>query len=727
MEDFLDGKVESIRNPDGTWINTEVFRVAARHFQKYGYYTAEKWGSPDWFRYWKEERNKCINGVTIGGAKITGSHYSYLNYCPIMKVEDMHSKKSKKIKDFPDFWDGDYNYFWVREIARHGLLDSCYNTEKDKEKKEVILEMDTMAQAIELKALFESLHLEVKIKTDFLNGGYNLIVGKSRRKGYSFKSGSIAATNYFTKPYSLTILNAYDKKYLFPKGLFTMAKSYINFINKHTAWVMPAESINKTDHIKSSYTVKKDGVDIEQGFFSEIMALSANNNSDVNRGSDAYDIFIEESGAFGTPGLLKDLYAASEDCVKAGAIKTGLITIFGTSGDMEKGSVDYADMHGRPQAFDLLPFNNIWDGEHGEHESELCGFFHPIDWNMEGHYDKHGNSDRKSAKELEIKERDKLIENGATGADINKRKQEKPFGPIEAFGSVSINNFPVMRLKRQITKIKNKNLDNLIGTPVNLSYKKDGSISVEPILNEEIIPITSLFNLPVNKQGCVVIYEEPIIGVEKGLYKIGYDPIRQEDGTSLASIIVYKSTHFGSFKNDIIVAEYIGRLDRPVDIDKIAEKLAVLYSTTIMHENEVPAVKNYFQRAGKLHLLAAQPDDVIKTTIKNSNVTRGFGCHMTTGLKEAGLRYILEWLLEVAGFDAEGKEVLNLENIYSVRLLEELIHYKPKGNYDAISALIMVLFQNKQDSMGKVFGEAKKVDVKAKKIVELMRSRNKKH
>ena len=36
-----------------------------------------------------------------------------------------------------------------------------------------------------------------------------------------------------------------------------------------------------------------------------------------------------------------------------------MITIFGTSGDMEGGTADYADMFSRPEAFGLLPFQNI--------------------------------------------------------------------------------------------------------------------------------------------------------------------------------------------------------------------------------------------------------------------------------------------------------------------------------------------------------------------------------
>jgi len=712
MEDYLDGKVESIRNPDGTWINTQCFREPALQFIKHGYYCGDPWESPNWFDYWKEERRRCMNGHTVGGAKITGDHYFYLNYCPIQKVEDTTAKITRKINSFPDFWDGDYNYFWCREIAKKGILEASVD---DDEVKEAVIELESMAQAVELKKLFEGLHLEVKIKVDFLKGGFNLIVGKSRRKGYSYKSASVAANNFFTKPRSLTIFNAYEKKYLYPKGLFSMSVDYINFINMNTAFAMPSDVVNKTDHIKSSYLIYKNGIRIEEGFKSEILATTCKDNADANRGKDAEDIYIEESGAFGTPGLLKDLYSASEDCVKAGAIKTGMITIFGTSGDMEGGTADYADMHSRPQAFDLLPFDNIWD--EGMSETQ-CGFFHPINWNMEGYYDKQGNSDREAAKQLELSTRKELIKNGASSSEIQRRMQEKPLGPGEAFAGVSVNNFPVVELKAQLAKVKANDWQNTKGTPVELNYV-EGKVTAKPLLNGKATPIISLNTMPKDKRGVPMIYEYPVYNAPRGLYKIGYDPIRQDEGTSLAAICVYKGVHIGTVYHSILVAEYVGRLESADAIDRVAEMLAELYNAQIMHENEVTGVKNYFRRIKKLHLLASQPDTVISKNIKKSKVARIYGCHMNLQLKDAGERYVKEWLLTVLDYDENGGAIRVIDRIYSIRLLEELIFYSRKGNFDLVSSLFMCMFQVQEDALGKEYKE-KDENKKIKDLVNMI-------
>jgi len=586
----MEEKINALRNPDGIWINTNPFRQEAIRFAKEGTYCHENWGSKNWYDYWTEQRERCINGYSCGGARITGDHYFYLNFCPIRRVEESQAKVSKKITSFPDFWDGDYNYFWCREIAKNGLKNS-----------------------LELKNLF----LEISIDEQYLKGGFNLIVGKSRRKGYSYKSASIATNNYFSKPMSLTIFNAYEKKYLAPKGVFSMTMDFVNFINLHTAWVMPSDVINRSDHIKSSYITYKDGVKIEKGFKSEIMAMTCKDNPDANRGKDAEDIFIEEAGAFGVPGLLKELYFSSEDCVKAGGIKTGMITIFGTSGDMEQGTVDYADMHSRPLAYGLLPFNNVWDKAETE---TYCGFFHPVNWNMEGYYDKNGNSKTQEAKEQELLERNLLIENGASSSDIQRRVQEKPLTPAEAFAVSSTNIFPTQELKIQLSKVKSKGWQKTKGTPITF-YFNDGKVSAKPLLSNAE-PITSYYASVQNKSGCPIIYEFPLENTPKGLYKIGYDPVRQDEGTSLCGIIVYKGAYIGSTSHNVIVAEYVGRLDSAEDMDRMAEYFAEYYNTTVMYENEIPGVKNYFRRIKKLHLLATQPDLVISKSIKNSRVSR---------------------------------------------------------------------------------------------------------
>lgn len=704
----------SIRNKDGIWINTEALREPAIHFTKYGYYCADPWGSPAWLEYWQEQLRRIIYGYESSGVKITGDHYFYLNFCPIQLTERTESKRARKITDFPHFWDGDYEFFWARAIARDGIVESMIPREKlhlyDKFTKEQYHKRELM--------LLEGLHLNSKIDENSLSGGHNMIIGKSRRKGYSYKNAAIGVKNYITQPDKLTIYGAYEKKYLYPKGTMSMASNYINFINNNTAWAMPSDYINRTDHIKASYKEYKNGIELEKGFKSEIMALTFKDNPDAARGKDALDIFFEEAGAFGTPELLKQSYAASEDCVKDGDIKTGMITIFGTSGDMEGGTADYAHMFFHPEKYELLPFINIF--EQDDFGGQKIGFFHPVNWNMPGHMDIQGNSDSQSAIESVLRDRAYLEEKGATATDLQRKAQEKPLKPSEAFAYTNINIFPKKELEMRKNFLIANDFGKLKAQPVVLFRDTDtNKVRSEPDLKKKLEPITTFAYDGISKEGAVVIYEQPIHNAPRGLYKIGYDPVRQDEGTSLAAIIVYKGVMQGSYTKNCIVAEYIGRKGEPDDIHVIAELLADYYSTKVMYENEVPDVKTYFQRRKLLHLLDVQPDAVISKNVRKSKVSRVYGCHMTPQLKDAGERYIKQWLVEVIDFDENNNPITNLDKINSLRLIEELLMYNKKGNFDLISALIMCMFQVQEEVLHKEYAP-KAENINAKKLVEMM-------
>jgi hypothetical protein len=170
----------------------------------------------------------------------------------------------------------------------------------------------------------------------------------------------------------------------------------------------------------------------------------------------------------------------------------------------------------------------------------------------------------------------------------------------------------------------------------------------------------------------------------------------------------------------IIVAEYVGRPGEADDVNYICRLFAELYNTTIMHENEVTHVKDYFRRRKQLNYLAYQPDEVIKKNVKNSKVNRLYGCHMNEQLKDAGEKYIKSWLLDVQDYDDEGFPIRSLDQIYSIGLLEELIGYNRKGNFDRVMALMQVMFQDQEDLHGKEYQPKSAGNKKAKELLDMM-------
>lgn len=113
------------------FVNTEYFREPAIHFQKYGRYADGDYGTYEWYEYWQREHDRVINGYEVGGCKITGMHYLYLNYLPIKRLTSteqgdysIHKNRRRKAsrgEDFPSFWDEDVVVFHTWDIARNGI------------------------------------------------------------------------------------------------------------------------------------------------------------------------------------------------------------------------------------------------------------------------------------------------------------------------------------------------------------------------------------------------------------------------------------------------------------------------------------------------------------------------------------------------------------------------------------------------------------------------------
>lgn len=709
-----------IRTKDGKWIDSSVFREEAIKFQKNGCFTEAPWGTPDWVDYWTEQLRRTKEGYEVGGHKITGHHYMYLNFCQIQLVEKTGKKSSKKITKQPDFWDGDYNYYWSLEIARNGITGpQGMATPEEREEWDLLQEQcedlqDTIGKKYEndqryidtknrrdeiSNAILDRIGLMVKPHLDYLDGGYHMIVGKSRRKGYSFKNAAICANYYNNTRDAQVIIGAAEKKFLYPKGTMGMTSDYLNFLNEHTGWRKSRDYVDKQDHRRASYKRTINGSGIESGYMSEVFALSFKDNSDAARGKDGIIVLLEEAGAF--PNL-KDSYAAIKPALTAGAYITGQMVIFGTGGDMESGTIDFAEMFYDPVTYGLMPFVNIWDDNA---ENTTCGFFHPVTWNMEGHYDEQGNSNIESATKFEKKRRKIIKESSSSSTAYQQHIQEFPFKPSEAFLTVSTNDFPVVELRNQLNKVIREKLMLKKGTPVELYRDKEtGEIVAKPDLDGKLRPIVHYKVKEKDPTGCPIIYEFPS-NPPRGLYKIGFDPYRQDqtNGTSLAAIYVYKTVERGSFTKNMIVATYVGRTQTTDGVNRIAEMLAELYNAEIMYENEVPDVKRYFERRKKLHLLAAQPDGVINKNIKNSKVARIYGCHMNDKLKDAGAKYIKRFLLEERDFDEYGNVLTNIDYIYDIGLLEELIQFNLKGNFDRVMALMQVMFQVEEDELDKEY------------------------
>ena len=218
--------------------NTDKFREAALYFKENQCYTKAPEGTTDYSAYWDREADRCINGyVAPDGDSITGYYYFYLNYSPIMRLEETTYKdrfgeertRRSRIFDFPFFWDYDYYY---------------YNAIEDAETE-----------------------------------GKHMAVLKARQRGYSFKGASMLVRNYSLVPKSKNFAVASEQKYLTGDGLLTKAWQIMDFIDQNTGWAkrrLKSTALERTSGFKIKDEVT--GKETEDGYLSSITGITLKND-----------------------------------------------------------------------------------------------------------------------------------------------------------------------------------------------------------------------------------------------------------------------------------------------------------------------------------------------------------------------------------------------------------------------------------------------------------------
>jgi len=651
----------TIRNTNGIWVNTEPFREAGNQFITTGRYTDALPGTLEFDRFWDQEFTRCIEGYEVSGAKITGKHYFYLNYCLINKVNltDDNRGKRKVSKGFllPDFWDGDYEYFWFLEIAENGI--------------------DPL--------LLPKLHLNNKVL--WTEGGKSMIVGKARRRGFSYKNAATIAWEYTFVKKSLTLVAAYDKKYLFSEiGIFTKVMDMLNHLNTNCPAFKRSRLVNKVadGRIKSGYIeYTDDGTELAKGHQSAITCVSFMNNPDAARGADANKIIVEEAGTFIN---WNESYYAMEPSIKAGDYYTGMMIIFGTGGDMEAGTIDFAEMYYNPDNYNMMPFENVWD-EDGLRDKS-AGFFFPMYQNYEGAYDKNGNSDIPKAKELLSKLRENKKAKAKSPDEYLRHTTEYAWSPSEAFQIISNNVFPTEDLRRQLGLCMTK--DEYKGICGKMAYDSNG--------NPEFVPDLSLRPLEyrdktLDKSGCIQIWEKPTAGVSYNLYTGGLDPYATDEANysdSLGSLFIFKRYAIGEETHDLPVAEYTGR---PQNFKEFYDQCILLieyYNASCLYENNINNFKTHCENKHKLHLLSRTPS-VVKAASNQHTNTYGIRVvgNSYSSVKNELITYVNNWLREEY---EDGKS--NVYKIKSIGLLQELITYNSRGNFDRFISFSLSLIRS---------------------------------
>lgn len=699
--DFLIGNSGGIlMNIDFIVINIERLSKAADTFDEYGTYCDYDPSTPAYESFWQRETSRRKKGVFIKAKlyykdipkffdanttdeeresllqplRITGAHYTYLNYGRIERTpNDKERARLKRegaeyvetVMGFPRYWDGDYWNFKIDEFIA--------------------------------------------------NNKFHLTKAKARRKGFSYKRGSQAANTINLFPNVTVTLAADQLAYLTDKGATTfMAKKCLDHFEEHTFWKRGYIS-EVIDDILMGYRVSTKGLK-NFGWMSNLYSVACGKNESAAVGKKAIEIDFEEAGKF--PNLQKALDVTLSN-TESGAISVGTIRVYGTGGTKGANWAAFSKAFYNPKMNKMLCMENVWDINK---RHEVCGFFFPQVWDCEPYVER-GNSIIFTAYAWDKQDKENHFHNNDSETHIIYKAQ-RANTPAEAFINTTENMFASPELNLHISDLINDNATR---------FFQDGWIIVNDLGNSnkaEFIPKAECikrdifgkgrFHEFVNQvphgsrddtHGCVRMYYRPFLvngEVPKDLYFVSVDAYKvdkaQKDVTdkhSLYSAQVWmRSNIITPYPNQkLLVCEYIGRLDTMEQNDIVTMGMCLMYNAECCPEAGTGETVSNFIKYKLRRYLMLDPTNANTRKLTNPN-NNDYGIVIGDGDKKYnGLRMLKEFIYEPLSYTADGKPIRRLKSISSVRLLLECQRFTAEGNFDHISAAIVAMYVFLADSL----------------------------
>lgn len=699
--DFLIGNSGGIlMNIDFIVINIERLSKAADTFDEYGTYCDYDPSTPAYESFWQRETSRRKKGVFIKAKlyykdipkffdtnttdeeresllqplRITGAHYTYLNYGRIERTpNDKERARLKRegaehvetVMGFPRYWDGDYWNFKIDEFIA--------------------------------------------------NNKFHLTKAKARRKGFSYKRGSQAANTINLFPNVTVTLAADQLAYLTDKGATTfMAKKCLDHFEEHTFWRRGYIS-EAIDDILLGYRVSTKGLK-NFGWMSNLYSVACGKNESAAVGKKAIEIDFEEAGKF--PNLQKALDVTLSN-TESGAISVGTIRVYGTGGTKGANWAAFSKAFYNPKMNKMLCMENVWDINK---RHEVCGFFFPQVWDCEPYVER-GNSIIFTAYAWDKQDKENHFHNNDSETHIIYKAQ-RANTPAEAFINTTENMFASPELNLHVSDLINDNATR---------FFQDGWIVVNDLGNSnkaEFIPKAECIKRDIfgkgrfhgfvnqvphssrdDTHGCVRMYYRPFLvngEVPKDLYFVSVDAYKvdkaQKDVTdkhSLYSAQVWmRSNTITPYPNQkLLVCEYIGRLDTMEQNDIVTMGMCLMYNAECCPEAGTGETVSNFIKYKLRRYLMLDPTNANTRKLTNPN-NNDYGIVIGDGDKKYnGLRMLKEFIYEPLSYTADGKPIRRLKSISSVRLLLECQRFTAEGNFDHISAAIVAMYVFLADSL----------------------------
>jgi len=580
-------------------------------------YTKLEQGSVEYDDFWDLQEERCINGYKPnGGTWISGQYYFYLNFC---KVDVYDEKSRRRRRNHPHYRDQDHEYFQEIHEAKEG--------------------------------------------------GYGLIVLKSRRKGFSvMNANGVMLHEYCFFPDSENGVGAQKDKYVQDfRG--RLLKSY----NELPPELRPSQLHNNEELLMSGYKEQgEDGTWLELGMKSQIHFRTME-KPNAFRGTALTYMIFEEAGEFLN---LRAALQANEECFKDGIHQYGVPIIGGTSNQMSIESEDFQQMY------------------YNAHDYNLKPLFIPASKVLPGFFDfTKGKSNQTDAeKYIKAEQSNRKEANNIT--QYFSYLQEMPLTPEQAFVSAGQSPFDLEKINNRISAIRSSKAEQIVKKGRLIWQKgKDG----KEIFGS--IPIWQFDNGSFDEENSSVdlfpfhIVEDPLHGFRNAdvaaidPYHVSDDLdelIKSKPGQDLKSkrskgaMCVYRNFVGMETPGEMPVAFYVDRPSKKETFYENCLKMCLYYNCKVLVENNDEPLLKYFIDKGFSRFLKERPRSTDSPTSKAINK---WGINMKGYQKNMLTELVDEYISK------------HIDDIFFLPLLKEFTFYGKK-NADWVMAFGMALIHS---------------------------------
>lgn len=562
--------------------------------------------------------------------------------------------------------------------------------------------------------------------------GKNIICAKKRRAGIS------EATQKMVVDYGWRFFHGYQAGVAAGQDVY--AQDFMKKWASADALIAPEfrtkKLLNNDNEVIAGYNVKHEDGNNEEGTKNTIYVRTMYNNPNLFKGLYLNDVIAEEAGEF---GKLKEFFRASLACTKIGDKTIGNFYIYGTGGQIDKGSKDFKEMWYEPDAYNAIKFLILAGRFHPPFYGG-CSYDKPKIPNLLKAYkpfETHGMEDTEAAIDALKAERAILLKAGDKKSYL-EHLQNYPLEEKDIFRKVTVNNFDTEKLNDQEYKIATTNKK---WSKWKLEWVRDDNGLIKHPLAVVAIPMKKE---DLSKECFLILDTEHPRKKTQNLYCAGGDSYDQDIARTTKSLgamcVRIRANNIQGAMKSGPVAVICTRPARKEIFYDMCLRLCVYYNlrNNFLVDVAKPQIVKYFEDRSALDFLARRPKKFESERSEQQHMfgvsLNGYSRPMMTALMESDIYYNVEniWfnhteeltdgtkiqcdlINQLGNFDeVEIGSDNDLADAYGISLMQDVsCEYQPTNEGDVDLSKVFDLYEGSFDQFGNAIPEPKDVEFKS--------------